>query len=83
MGIEPTGDSPCRPLGFEDREGHQYPIRPHAVTVQASGYQMRGGTIKSVLQRIGARAWVWCACGDLAWMEGWEDNERVRSLDCG
>lgn len=29
VGIEPTGDTPCRPLGFEDREGHQFPIRPH------------------------------------------------------
>ncbi len=27
--IELTSDNPCRTLGFEDREGHQYPIRPH------------------------------------------------------
>ena len=31
VGIEPTGDTPCRPLGFEDREGHQYPIHSHKV----------------------------------------------------
>ncbi len=29
VGIEPTSDNPCRTLGFEDREGHQCPIRPH------------------------------------------------------
>ncbi|RIV28617.1 hypothetical protein D2Q93_02390 [Alicyclobacillaceae bacterium I2511] len=35
MGIEPTGDNPCRPLGFEDREGHQHPIRSHGDFVYA------------------------------------------------
>lgn len=28
MGIEPTGDDTRLPFGFEDHEGHQYPIRP-------------------------------------------------------
>ncbi|PWI57773.1 hypothetical protein BM613_07275 [Sulfoacidibacillus thermotolerans] len=43
VGIEPTGDAPRRPLGFEDREGHQYPIRSHrekgctAMTLQQTG----------------------------------------------
>ncbi len=29
VGIEPTGDVTRLPEGFEDLEGHQYPIRPH------------------------------------------------------
>lgn len=29
VGIEPTGDVTRLPKGFEDLEGHQYPIRPH------------------------------------------------------
>jgi hypothetical protein len=29
MGIEPIGDAPRRPLGFEGRGRHQYSIRSH------------------------------------------------------
>nr|MBO2495624.1 hypothetical protein [Bacillota bacterium] len=29
VGIEPTGDATRLPLGFEDRGGHQHPIRSH------------------------------------------------------